>query len=110
MQIGCDVKRRFHAWQSEGNKKPIATCRGDGFWIKNDQKLNDQPTPYGKRHHQVLRRMCAVDIGSVSPPSAASVNGASAKIGAGYFFAPVSRFFLHLRVNSTNRGVRPISS
>jgi hypothetical protein len=66
-----------------GNKKPITTCRGDGFWIIKDRKLNDQPTPYGKRHHQVLRRMCAVDMRSVSPSSAASVNGASAKIGAG---------------------------
>jgi hypothetical protein len=26
------------------------------------RKLNDQPTPYERRHHQVLRRMCTVDM------------------------------------------------
>jgi len=70
----------------EGNKKPIATCRGDGFWMTNNRKLNDQPTPYRRRHHQVLRRLCAVDMGLVSPSFAGSVNGARAKSGARILF------------------------
>ncbi len=34
VQVGCNVKRRLHSWPIQGNKKPIATCRGDGFWVK----------------------------------------------------------------------------
>jgi len=92
----------------QGNKKPITTCRGDGLDIREFKTLNGQPTPQRKRHHQVLRRLSEVGMGAVSPSWAGSVN---CRTAAGIYFFPVfSRFFLYLRVNSTNRGVRPMSS
>jgi len=77
---------------------------GSGF--TKDQKLNDQPTPYRERHHQVLRKMSAVDMRAVSLYGICSVKAA----GPYLVFAAVSRVFLYLRVNSTKRGVSPMSS
>jgi hypothetical protein len=95
-----------------GNKKPITTGRGDGFWkTKKNRQLNGQPPPYERRHHQVLRRMCAVDMGSsIAVFCSQRQWRPRQKRRGGYFFAPLSSVFLCLRVNSTKRGVKPTSS
>jgi hypothetical protein len=70
------------------------------------KKLNGQATPYRGRHHQVLRKMSAVDMWAVSLYRMRSVKAA----GAYLVFPVVSKVFLYLRVNSTKRGVSPMSS
>jgi hypothetical protein len=59
--------------------------------------------------------MCAVDMGlSIAvfcrqrQPQTGSANRKA--VPGIYFFAPLCRFFLYFRVNSTNRGVKPTSS
>ncbi len=89
------------------NPSPLIAEMGSGYDEKLKAKrpahsLSETPPP-------VLRRMRAVDMAPVSPLVQASVNCASAGPEV-YFFAPLCRFFLYLRVNSTNRGVRPTSS
>src|SRR5271168_1069344 len=100
IKIGSNVKRRFHAWPTQGNKKTHRHCRGDGFWINERSKAKrpahssrETPPPgvaeYVRgRHGLKYRRLL----------QAASTGGGGDGI---YFFAPLCRLFLYLRVNST---------